>query len=328
MMHLPVAQVWFFRDIQRAFGKGVDPDLLISILFKFVFIAGPLVAVFVTWHYWDKVIFFTLRAYNIWKFLPIRKRIAKHLKQNRMTLEIYVVGAKAQQFIGQATMTKFGRKRMSIGFISEVPNALSRVITGKRIICYCKPFKVAGQRINSFHTYIIRTKPGVSGIKSMIMHTPAEFIDTVRRSSARKRLGKPSAVKILLWGAAKKEKFLLLAPDYETDDTVDDGSTWRAASKVVNISAGGLKLEIHPKRGKVQPKVNEQVVLDVKIFNPASKSFTQFILLGAVRNIARPPSGAVYLGIQFLSLGERTGSRAIKWQTLRGEVEGIKKILG
>ncbi|MBU1247572.1 MAG: hypothetical protein KKB70_02645 [Proteobacteria bacterium] len=326
MTRIPVAQVWFFRDIQRAFGKGVDPEVLIEVLLKFVLIAGPLVMIFVVWRYWDKVVFFGTRAYNMKKFKPIRTCIAKHLKK-RVTLEVYVVGAKAQQFIGRATVTKFGKKRLSVGFVTEVPNALSRVITGKRIICYCKPFKVGGKRINSFYTYILRTQPGVAGIKSAIMYTPADYIDTVRRSTARKRLGQAGAVRVKLWGAAKKEKFTVLAPDFETVEQ-DDKSSWKAGTKVVNISAGGLKLEVHPKRGMVQPKVNEQVVLEVMILNPSKSTFSKFILIGALRNVARPPSGTVYLGIQFLSLGERTGSRTVKWQTIKDEVPEIAKLLG
>ncbi len=327
-MRIPLAQIRFFRDIQHAFSKGVDTDVLIEILLKFALIAGPLVAMFVIWHLWGKICFFVQRAYSMKKYELVRKRIAQHLKLKRVMLEIYVVGTKAQQFIGRATVTKFGLKKIIVGFVSDVPNALSRVITGKKVICYCKPFKVGGQRVNSFHTYITRTKPGVAGIKSAVLLTPAHYIDTVRRSSTRKRVAKAGAVKVKLWGAAKREKFMVLAPDFETGEKRDARTTWKAASSVVNISAGGLKIELHPKRGQVQPKFNEQVVLEVLILNQLSNSFVSFTLLGAVRSVSRLPSGAIRLGIQFLSIGERTGSRAVKWKTVRGDVEEIATILG
>lgn len=327
-MHIPVAQVWFFRDIQHAFAKGADTDVIVDILTKFFFIALPLVGLFVLMRYWEKVKFFVHRYYNIKKYSVVRTRIAQHLKKKRLTLEVYVLKSNTQQFVGRASVTKIGVKRVRIDFISEVPNALSRVIRGKRIICYCKPFKVRGKPINSFHSYVIKTKPGVSGIKSAVMFTPADYINTVRRSAPRKRLGRPGAVKVRLWGGAKKEKFTVLAPDFETDDRSSTGGSWKAAARVVNISTGGLKLEVHPKGRQVQPRVNEQVVLEVMIMNPEQKSFTPFIFTGSVRNVARPPSGAVYLGIQFMAVGERTGSRAVKWHPVQGEVAEVKALLG
>lgn len=327
-MRVPVAQVAFFRDIQHAFSKGVDPDVLLAILLKFALIAVPLVTIFVVWRYWDKLYFFSLRAYNMKKHEVVRKRIAQHLASRRVTLEVYVLKSRTQQFVGRATISKIGLKRMSLGFMTDVPNALSRVLLGKRIICYCRPFKVGGSSVNSFHSYIIKTKPGVAGIKSALLHTPAEYVNTVRRCAPRKRPAKPDAVKVRLWGIAKKDKFAVLAPDFETDHGGDTAMSWKAKSTVVNISSGGLKLEIHPKRGQVQPKVNEQVVLEVMVLNPAKKSFVTFFFTGAVRSVARPPTGAVYLGIQFMAQGERTGSRAVKWRSLQGEVCELKALLG
>lgn len=327
-MQLPMAQIWFFRDIQRAFSKGADTDVIINILTKFVLIALPLIFVFVVIRYRDKVEFFIRRAINMKQHAAIRLRIAQHLKNRRLVLEIYVQKSNTQQFVGRGTVAKIGLKRMSIGFVSEVPNALSRVISGKRVICYCRPFKVGGASVNSFHSYMIKTKPGVSGIKYAIMYTPAEYIHTVRRSTSRKRPGKPGTVKVRLWGAAKKDKFMVLVPDFETDDREVSAETWKAGARVVNISAGGLKLELHPKSGQGQPKVNEHVVLEVMILDPSKKSFTPFVFTGAVRNISRPKSGAVYLGIQFLAIGERTGSRAVTWQAVRDEVPELKAILG
>ncbi len=327
-MRIPLAQMQFIRDIQHSFGKGVDPDVLIEILLKFALIATPLVILFVIWHLWDKIFFYAQRSYYMRKNELVRTRIAQHLKLKRVVLEIYVLSTKSQQFIGRATVVKFGYKKIIVGFVSDVPNALSRVVTGKRVICYCKPFKVGGQRINSFHSYILRTKPGVAGIKSAVLLTPAHYIDTVRRSSPRKRVAKAGAVKVKLWGAAKRDKFMVLAPDFETGELGDAKTTWKAAASVVNISAGGLKFEIHPKSGQVQPKVPEQVVLEILILNPAGKSFTSFTLLGAVRSVVHPRSGAVRLGIQFLSIGERTGSRAVNWKTVQGDVEEIAAIIG
>lgn len=326
-MNHVIAQVGFFRDIQRAFGRGVDADVLVAVLVKFVLIAGPLVAVFVVWRNWDRVHFFLLRARNMRKYGPVRARIAKHLKSGNVPLEVFLMKNKVQQFLGRAMVGKAGLKRMQLAFTSDVPNALARVIAGKHIICYCRPFKVGGQRVNSFHSFVIETTPGVSGIKSALIYTPADYVHTIRRSSPRKRLAKPGAVRVRLWGAAKKDKFMVLAPDFETDQKTGNAS-WKAANRVVNISAGGLKLELHPTGRQQLPRINEQVVLELMVLNPAKKSFSQFFMTGAVRNIARPPSGAVYLGIQFTAQGERTGSRSVKWNSVRGDVPELEKLLG
>jgi hypothetical protein len=327
-MNTVVAQVWFFRDIQKAFRKGVDPDLMTAILLKFLFVAIPLITVFVVWRHWERIRFFLVRAWNIRKHDQVRLRIAQHLKQRKMRLEVFLVGKKAQQFLGQVAVVKIGRRRLLLEFLTDVPNALSRVVAHKRIICYGRPFKVAGKRVNSFHTYVIRTAPGVAGIRSMLVYTPAQYVNTPRRTSSRKRLARPGVVRFRLWGQAKREKFIVLAPDFETSEQHNEKTAWKEANRVVNISAGGLKLQVFPRRPGDVPRSSEPVVLDLHVLNPDKTSFSNLLLQGVVRNVARPSSGAVFLGIQFVGRGVRTGSRAVEWQPVRGDLPELERLLG
>jgi hypothetical protein len=69
-----------------------------------------------------------------------------------------------------------------------------------------------------------------------------------------------------------------------------------------------------------------QLVLRVSIWNPKTRKYNFFTALGTIRSRFSGKGGAVGLGIQFNSEGEKIGSR-YAWNTVRGEIKPLAEFL-
>jgi len=111
--------------------------------------------------------------------------------------------------------------------------------------------------------------------------------------------------------------------------TVNNPALYGSDTRLVvdNISAGGLRMFVlHPKGGLPPMQKGNQLVLRVSIWNPNTKKFTYFTALGTIRSRFSGAGGALGLGIQFTSEGEKVGNR-YTWHTVKGEIKPLAKFI-
>jgi hypothetical protein len=322
----PLAQEWFFREIQRAFREGVSQEVLLRVLSRYAVIGSLIIAGFALWRYREVLSFHLLRIWNSWRHGKIRKRIAAHLIGNKLEVGLYLAGGRTRQYLGTGVITAFGSGSVNIYITSEMPASLRRMLPRRKIYCFFRPFRAAGKRVNSFSTYIQRVVLAEGRVRAIRAYVPDDFTSVPRRKHVRLRIRNSKAVRVKLWSENKKSRFWVTAPDFETMDDAETAS-WKATARVLDISPGGIKVQIRPQRTSPGFRVSEEVVLDLLILDKANKSFNSFLLLGVVRNIMRPGGGLVSLGIQFRALGERVASRSVDWQLVGDEVVPLQQLL-
>lgn len=323
----PVMQEWFYREIQRAFREGVSYDVLLGILSRFLAVALLIIAIFAVWRHWVLISFHLRRIWNSRRQAGIRNKIAGFLHQRRIVIGVYLVGVKTRQFLGTAVLTRFKGGRLVLQMTSDVPATLKRVLPGRRIICFAKPFRVGGKRVNSFSTYVLDSKVADGQIRTIQAYVPDEFTAIPRRRHVRLRIRRSGGIRIKLWGEGKKSRFLLTAPDFETREDVGETMSWKAMVEPLDISPAGMKIQVRPQRGSPALRVLEDVMLELQILDPAQKVFQSFLLNATVRNIKRPGGGLMEVGLEFRALGERVASRSVTWSLIGEDVEPLHALL-
>lgn len=314
----------YLRQVQRTFGGSGNLDILGN-LTQVALVAVPVIAVMVLWKYRH------ILTFGIGHFVTgvVARRshriIENYLVSKGVMLEICLytpegVGAK----ICDARVGSVIRGRMNM----QLVNMTSAVVRLKntRVICFAKPFSYSGRRINAFISYISHMDRRGVVLKELTLLTPIRYQFIIRRRHARQRVAGEGAVRVKAWSGRKVNSFWMTRPDLQT---VNNPALYGRKNRLVveNISAGGMRVFIlHPKRGLPPLQKGNQLVLRVSIWNPKTKKFAYFTALGTIRSRFSNTSGAIGLGLQFTSEGEKVGTR-YTWHTVKGEIKPLAKFL-
>ena len=199
-------------------------------------------------------------------------------------------------------------------------------LKNSRVICFAKPFSYSGKRLNAFISYISHMNRRGVVLKELTLLTPIRYQFIIRRRHARRRVASEGAVRVKVWSGRKVNTFSMVRPDIQT---VNNPARYGRDTRLVveNISAGGLRMFVlHPKSGLPPMQKGNQLVLRVSLWNPKTKKFAYFTALGTVRSRFSGAGGAIGLGIQFTSEGEKVGSR-YTWHSVKGEIKPLAKFL-
>lgn len=324
----PGAQEWFYREIQRAFREGVSPDVLLSVLSRYLLVALSVIAAFLLWRHGALLLFHLRRIKNGRLRAEMRNRIGVFLRDRNVPIGIYLVGAHTRQFVGTGVLLGLDNRGLTLRLTSDVPVTLRRILRGRRIICFFKPLRVGGKRVNSFSTYVRGSQAEEGLIRTLEAYSPDAFTTIPRRRHVRLRIRRSGAVRLKLWTEDKKHRLQVAPPDYESAEEGADVGGWKPTAEALDISPGGMKIQLRPQRNSPSLRVGEEVVLELQVLDPARKVFHVFLLLAGVRNIMRPGGGLVAVGVQFRALGERVASRSTTWRAVGDEgVEPLKELL-
>jgi len=318
------AQLDYLRDVQRNFG-GVGGRLdMLSVFTKILSFVVPVVAVVAAWVYRHIFTFAFLRFFAR-IFAPHSGRIVEnYLVTKGVMLDIYIyTGSGEGRKLANARVTEVLNGKMKLQLVAVSPTGLK--LKNQRVICYCKPFTYNGKRINAFFTLIGSAVKRGSTIKSITLLTPISYKFVIRRKHARQR-AREGAVRVKAWDGRKRKTFWMSRPDLQTiNDPARYGDKMRLA--VENISAGGMRLFILQPKGQLPPlSQGNHLVLRVSVWNPKTKKFTYFNVMGAIRSRFKGKGGAIGLGIQFIAHGEKSGNQYI-WENLQGELKPLSEFL-
>lgn len=313
----------YLRQVQRTFGGSADIDFL-GMLVQVFLVAAPVAAVVLLWKYRHVILFTAGRLLGLVLWGKRNRTIENYLVSKGVLIDICLytsegVGRK----LCSARIRSVARGKMNLELVDVSPVALK--LKNARVICFVKPFSFSGKRVNSFVTIISHMKRRGVVIKSMTLYAPARYRFTIRRRHARQRT-REGSVRVKAWSGRKVGTFWMTRPDVQTvnNPTRMDGAM---RLQVENISAGGMRMfVVNPGKGLPALQPGNQLILRVSIWNPKVKKYMYFTALGTIRSRFAGRKGAVGLGIQFTSEGEKIGSR-YTWHTVKDEIQTLAKFL-
>ena len=320
------AQADFLKAIQSSFERGYSYNIMLTMLTWFAMAVAPLLAGMVLWRFRHLLIFFARRQLNQIFQHDARTRVASHLRDRRIPLDVFLPGERSNRLLFRVNLVEHGIGRFKLAVLDEVPGSWRRNLVNKRVLLRSKPFRFGGEKLNSFYTFVRRGTVREGQLAELVVLTPDRYMYTARRRHKRKRLARPGVVRFRIWDGSKKATFLMSTPDFESEEPRPD-VTWKPASRVVNISEGGMRLNLAVKHPEQIPKPNTDLVLELMVMDPGNKRFSKFLVMAAVRSVSRLSDGGVSLGLEFIAEAARTASRQVEWTPVYDSVKGVADLL-
>ncbi|MDC0336299.1 hypothetical protein OAN24_05350 [Pseudodesulfovibrio sp.] len=319
-----LAQLDYLRDVQRNFASSPERLDLMGVFGKILSVAIPIVVVMGLWHY-RHVIGFTFLRFFARILSPRGRRIVEnYLVSKGILLDIYTYTSKGVgRKLADARVKAVVGGKMQLQLINVKPTALK--LKNMRVICFTKPFAFSGRKINAFVTFIGHFVKRGSVIKEMSLMTPIRYRFVIRRKHSREQ-AKEGAIRVKAWDGRKRKSFFVARPDIQT---VNNPARYDKKTRlsVENISAGGMRMYVMNPKGKLPPlTVGSQLILRVSVWNPKTKKFSYFNVIGTIRSRFKGKGGALGMGIQFTAEGEKVGSGYV-WKTLHGEMKALSQFL-
>lgn len=314
------AQLNYLRSVQRNFDSGGQADLL-GVFTKILIFVLPVVVLMALWHYRHFIGFFFMRAFARLTSPRSRKIVENYLVSKGIMLEIFMYsGNGVGRKLANARVTTVESGKMQLELIKVSPTGVK--LKGQRVICFTKPFAYKGKKINAFNTFVADSLQRGSVVKELSLRTPYRYRFVIRRKHERQKIAKEGAVRVKAWDGRKRKNFWLSKPDLQTiNDPARYGRKMRLS--VENISAGGMRMFVVRPQGTIPPlSKGAQLVLRVSIWNPQTRKFTYFNVIGTIRSRFKGKGGSIGLGIQFTAEGEKLGS-GFKWTGLDGEMKSL-----
>lgn len=320
-----MAQLDYLRDVQSNFGTGGTRIDLVEVFLKIMSVAGPVILLMALWHYRNIIMFMIMRFFAHILSPRGRKVVSEYLVKKGVMLDIYLYTSKGPtKHVGNARVTEVRGGKMKLQLVNIKPTALN--LKNVRVICFTKPFTYSGRKINAFVTFVGHMLKRGSVIKEISLLTPVRYRFMVRRKHNRQRVAREGAVRVKAWDIRKRKTFWMVKPDLQTvNNPARYGKKMRLS--VENISAGGMRMFLLNSQGQT-PSLSEgnQLILRVSVWNPKSKKFSYFNVIGTIRSRFKGKGGAIGMGIQFTAEGEKVGSGYI-WKTLPGEMKALAQFL-
>jgi len=320
------AQLDYLRGVQRSFESGPGRIDILSVFTKILTFALPVIFIMAVWYY-RHIIGFTFLRFFARLLSPRSRRVVEnYLVSKGIMLDVYTYSSNGVgKRICNARVSSVEGGKMALQLVNVSPTALK--LLNKRVICFSKPFAYSGRRINAFVTFVAHMVKRGSVIKEMSLSTPIRYRFVIRRKQDRQRIAREGAVRVKAWDGRKRKTFWMIRPVMQTvNNPARYGKKMRLS--VENISSGGMRILIlHPNKQHLPPLAKgNQLVLRVSVWNPKTKKFSYFNVIGTIRSKFKGKGGAIGLGIQFTAEGEKVGGNYL-WKTVQGEMKALAQFL-
>ena len=320
-----LAQLDYLRDVQRTFGSGSGRLDLFGVFTKILSVAVPIVFVMATWYYRHLFLFGFLRFFSRLLSPGSRRVVENYLVSKGIMLDVYLYSSNGVgRKVCNARVASVDGGKMQLQLVNVSPTSLK--LKNMRVICFTKPFAYSGRKVNAFVTFVSHMVRRGTVIKELSLMTPIRYRFVIRRKSSRQRVAREGAIRVKAWDGRKRKTFWMSRTDIQTvNNPARYGSKTRLT--VENISAGGMRmLVLHPKRDLPPLKSGNQLILRVSVWNPKTKKYTYFNVIGTIRSRFKGKGGAIGMGIQFTAEGNKIGSQYV-WKPLHGEMKSLARFL-
>jgi hypothetical protein len=318
-------QLDYLRNVQRTFGSGSERLDLFGVFTQILSVAVPVVAVMAAWYYRHIFAFALLRFFARLLSPRSRRIVENYLVSKGIVLDVYMYSSDGVgRMLCNARVESVAGGKMKLQLVNVSPTSLH--LKNKRVICFTKPFAYSGRKINAFVTFVSHMAKRGTVIKELSLQTPIRYRFVIRRKHSRQRVAREGAIRVKAWDGHKRKTFWMSRPDIQTVNNPSQYGTNMRLS-VENISAGGMRMFVlHPKRSLPPLKSGNQLILRVSVWNPKTKKFTYFNVIGTIRSRFKGKGGSIGLGIQFTAEGNKVGGQYV-WKTLHGEMKSLAQFL-
>ncbi|MBN2139419.1 MAG: hypothetical protein JW718_00305 [Desulfovibrionaceae bacterium] len=324
-MFEPRVQLDFLRVIQDTFARGSTKTDVDKVILQFFVLLIPLILLFLIWYYYHFLSFYLRWLAGKFRRRKSREKIRNYFLSQNVRLQVVLVDRSGPIPLCSATVASFEKGRMVLDV--ESARSVRFRLVGRRVVCFCNPFQVGGRKYNSFESYVLGARWVGPGLAALRLFSPPGFRYSVRRKHRRKRIGRPGVIKVRVWSGAKVGNLMATTPDFETPDPGQEGQATNLA-EVVNISAGGMRLNLTLGEGAAAPRQGDDLGLLVGVLDPDKRLHKTFIIMGSVQSVFPAKGGAVGVGVKFNSQGRTRGDGTlIHWTKVGEEVKDLAEVM-
>lgn len=215
----------------------------------------------------------------------------------------------------RCVITRAGRKKIRCDIVERLDTIKAN--DGDDVTMVFAPLRAAGRKFNAFKATLIQSDRSGRNTDQITLSAPVGYSFLKRRQHNRKRVVDQQFIRVKVWLSNAEDsglEFQDAAPDIGVNSYAQDQSG-HDANSVVNISKGGIALQV---RNQILPHtcvVGSPVVMNIFMFNFKDKAFRPYWYSGEVRSMEEKREGYTRMGISFTDSGwvdEETGS--ISWK--------------
>lgn len=176
--------------------------------------------------------------------------------------------------------------------------------------------KTDDSKVNSFTATLLESDKSGRNPDRIILSVPTGYNMTPRRKHARKRVADQQFIRVKLWIANPQTSDIAFedATPHIGVNSFSNGGPDQSANAVVNISNGGLGLNVVNQLLPETCAVGAKVAINLFMFNFREKSFKPYWYSAEVRSMEEGRPGFTRMGVEFDGAGEvcdETGK--IRW---------------
>lgn len=187
---------------------------------------------------------------------------------------------------------------------------------GETVRCMFAPVSTDSGKVNCFATKLIESDTSGGKIDRIILGSAIKAANIPRRKHPRKRVADQQFIRVKLWVDNPYVSDIAhedAAPHIGVNSFTDEGQN-RSASTVVNISNGGLALNVQNRNIPETCAIGASVAINLFMFNFKEKTFKPYWYSGEVRSMEETIPGFTRMGLAFNGNGlpcEETGK--VRW---------------
>ncbi|MCJ2164169.1 MULTISPECIES: hypothetical protein [unclassified Pseudodesulfovibrio] len=177
---------------------------------------------------------------------------------------------------------------------------------GNDLVCVFAPLKTRDGKVNSFTALLVESDRTGRSKNQLILSGPTDFAMIPRRKYSRKRVADQQFIRVKLWMENPESS------DLEFEDAMPQigvnsfasGGKDQNANAVINISDGGIGLNV---LNRLLPETCTQdtpVVMNLFMFNFREKTFKPYWYAGLVRSMEEGRPGFTRIGIEFTATAQ------------------------
>ncbi len=224
-------------------------------------------------------------------------------KKSGTIMDIAAAGVH-EDVVGRAVVTQAKEDCIKLEIIEDT--GISEFVPSAKLLFMFPPEKIGTNKVNALSTSILTLECNEEGCGRMTVSPPSGFSLVKRRRHKRKKVIDQQFIRVKFWqGSAdtNETSFADAVPDLAVN-SYDPRSTGHEENQVINISNGGIGVSAHQKVVNSKFNINDDVLINIFMFNFRQKVFKPYWYAGKIRTIEEMDGTTYRLGVEFTMSGK------------------------
>lgn len=246
----------------------------------------------------------------------MRRNILLLLIKKKYQVDLYLEDGDQKYILCKTKIVGLSGNTLKMKVLRNI--ALHSRHKGQKILCFHRPVIFLYWIFNSFYTYPTQIDLHSNPSKMRLaLKMPLKVDTETRRVHARVRIKNQDLIRVRAWvrwsdmGAGNNFRFM--QPHFQIG--IQGKGKTRSSGRVDNISVGGIRVATHVDSMERRPGENDDVCLEVYIFDRINRMYRPFLMRSRVRSLNLDKRGVLHMGFQFVALGSTDSvNRMLKWE--------------